>query len=152
MSRYRMPIIQALVTSVALFCFAVVVWALASGPVLFHARMFETDDDRSCGRSPGAEMGAAVMNPLRSRSPERLADEFLMAASRGTCLPAWSERTCELVRQHPIHAKAWRLANRLDTTDKVVLFYGLRPPGPACYVVTLDRSGTVWTVSGWGNQ
>ena len=55
-----------------------------------------------------------ILNPLRSRSPERTANLFLRAASAGTCLPEMSEVLCGFVRRGPLPAN--RVAHRRQST------------------------------------
>jgi hypothetical protein len=100
----------------------------------------------------------AILNPFRSRAPERIADIFLRAASGATCSPDMTEDLCQFVRKRPLPAKEWRLVNRCDSARDVKLFYRLSgdPNQPAgnseCLIaeVHLGRVGKTWKTLGYG--
>ena len=149
----------ALVAQLLTLCaLALLVWWLASKPVLFHSRFLATAEDRSCSDYTGGRAGVPILNPFRSRSPERAADAVLNALSKGACLPDWSQATCALVRRHPIIAQSWRVVNRADYPGGVLLAYRLYSQGPTgptgngcgLYNFELQRIGTTWRVSGFG--
>jgi hypothetical protein len=156
--RERLPY-RKLALLLALAAFMVLVWWLASRPILFHSRFLATAEDRSCRDYTEGEAGIPILNPLRSRSPERAADAFLRAASNGTCLPDWSERECKYVAEHQIPAQSWRLVNRWDTARHVLLVYQLyaREPtkrtrsGCSLFYVELQRTGATWEISAFGS-
>ncbi len=137
---------------------ALLVWWLASRPVLFHSRFLAAAEDRSCRDYGGGETGIPVLNPFRSRSPERAADAVLKALSKGACPPDWSQATCALVRRHPITAQSWRVVNRADYPRGVLLVYRLysqeqaRRIGDGCSLLSFEllRTGTTWEVSKFG--
>ena len=135
---------------------AALLWALASGPVLFRSRTLATAEHRSCWEYDGT--GLLILNPFRSRAAERLADQFLRAASNAKCLPGWSEWECRAVVRHPMPAIAWRLVNRLDSPRGTTLFYALEPRDAARrsahrrWVATIElrHSGGSWKIFGFG--
>ena len=138
-------------------------WWLAAGPVLLHTRLLATAEEQSCSSSGDfiaeAGTGTTILNPFRSRAPERTADEFLRAASSGECLPGVGARLCRFVRERRYPPLEWRLVNRWewDSARKVRLFYRLsgKPQELAKYgcavgSVDLERTGTAWRISGFG--
>lgn len=149
---------RTLALLLALCALAVLAWLLASKPVLFRSRLLATAADRSCRDYAGDEVRIAVLNPFRSRSPERVANAFLRAVSKAQCSPDWNERTCKFVEQHPVPAQSWRLADRYDSDEYVMLIYWLdlrvpaKPARSACwpFSVQLRRTGATWKVSGFG--
>jgi hypothetical protein len=70
----------------------------------------------------------SVLNPFRSRTPERVADAFLRAASIGTCSPDLSEKLSDFVRKRPLPATDWTLVNRLEFPTETRLYYRLSGP------------------------
>jgi hypothetical protein len=128
---------------IALCASAVLVWVFASNPVLL-------------------EVGTrfALLNPFRSRAPERTADVFLRAASNGKCSPDLSEDLCRFVTKRPLPATEWRLVNRWDSARDIKLFYRLRGewdkrgPNDRCLIaeVHLERTGATWKTAGYGVQ
>jgi hypothetical protein len=137
------------------FCALVVlVWEFASKPVLLHTHILAGADDKLCGSYN--EPGTAIMNPFRSRLPERIADVFLRAALNARCLPGLSEGLCQFVTQHPLPASQWRLVNRWDSAKEIKLFYRLnsqelaRRNGCMMAHVDLEQTGATWTVCGYG--
>ena len=135
-------------------------WMLASKPVLFHSHLLSTADDRSCGEYQDKEPGIPILNPLRPRSPERFADEFLRAASKGECLPGLSEGMCRFVTRERLPASAWRLVDRVDIAKAVYLFYRLESPelerrrryGCLMAQVKLEQLADTWKISGYGYE
>jgi len=149
---------RTLARLLAVCALAFIVWWLSSRPVLFRSRFMATAEDRLCRDYAGEEVRSAVLNPFRSRSPERVADAFLRAVSNARCLPGWNERTCTYVIQHPVPAQSWRVADRYDSDEYVMLIYWLnvRTPGKrevrGCwpFSVQLHRTGVTWRVSSFG--
>jgi hypothetical protein len=134
---------RRLVVLLALCALAVFVWVFAANPVLL-------------------EVGTrfAILNPFRSRAPERTADVFLLAASRGKCSPDLSEDLCKFVTKRPLPATEWRLVNRWDSARDIKLFYRLRGewdergPNDRCLIaeVYVKRTGATWNTFGYGVQ
>lgn len=136
---------------------AVAAWWLRTKPVLFHSHLFATAEDRSCGDYNVSGTGVPVLNPLRSRYPERIAEAFLQAALSGKCLPEWKAGTCEFLRMHrPAQARAWRLVDRCESPADILLYYRLelmeRAEPKHCFSahVHLQRVGTTWEIAGFG--
>jgi len=154
----QVKIAPRLAVLLVLCALAIVAWRLASKPVLFHSRILATADDRSCGEYNQEGTGIPILNPLRSRSPERAAEVFLRAASKARCLSGWDERLCAFITRHPIPASAWRLVNRWDSGKESVLFYRLESQELAkrkrngCLIahVKLQRTDTTWKITGYG--
>ena len=128
-----------------------------SGPILLHIRVFEPEG--SCGTYNDAATGVSVFNPIRSRSQEHVADAFLGAASKATCLPGLNEDLCKFVVTNRVPAAGWRLVSRWDSPEVTTLFYRLSggPPDAAaahggCAVVRVElrRANTVWSVFSYG--
>ena len=134
---------RRLVVLLALCALPVVVWVFTANPVRL-------------------EVGTrfAVLNPFRSRAPERTADVFLSAASNGKCSPDLSEDLCRFVTRRPLPAREWRLVNRWDSTRDIKLFYRLRGewdkrgPNDRCLIaeVYVKRTGANWDTFGYGVQ
>lgn len=135
-------------------CILVVLgWSVIAGPVLLHTRVF-AENDQWCGVFTEQVTGFTVLNPLRSRVPERAAEAFLRAASQGKCLPEWNERTCNyIVTKRPVRAREWRLVYRFDFNSgqsSDLLYEQLHPTPASCrpIVVSLKQVGGVWTFAG----
>jgi len=135
--------LKLLLALLAVCALAVILLILASGPVLLEV---------------GSEI--SILNPFRSRTPERTADTFLGAAANGACAPEASEALCSFIKKHPLPAAEWRLVNRRDSTKEIRLFYRLegkqvRPnKNDRCLIaeVRLQQSGETWEISGYGVQ
>ncbi len=155
--REKLPY-RILAPLLVLSALAVLVWWLASRPVLFHSRLLATAEDRACGDYSNGETGVPVLNPFRSRAPERAADALLRAVSKGQCLPDWNERTCRFVTQHPLPFQSWRPVDRYDSGGYVMVIYGLYSQEQAkrgrngcwAFSVQLQRTGASWKVSRFG--
>jgi hypothetical protein len=134
------------------------IWGFASKPVLLHTHLLTKADYQSCGAYNEQGTGITVLNPFRSRIPERTADVFLRAASSGKCVPNLSEAHCKFVTERPLPATEWRLVNRWDSAKGVKLFYRLsgewqkRGKNNGCVIaeVDLEFTGANWRVSGHG--
>jgi len=134
LSRWRLGVL------LALSALAILVWGLTSKPVLLEV---------------GTEV--SILNPLRSRAPERVADVFLRAASNAKCTPDLDKKFCKFVTERPLRATGWRLVNRWDSARGVELFYrltgGEKPANnKECLIgyVHLNRTGATWRVTGYG--
>src|ERR1041385_6335 len=68
-------------------CGAVAIWLLASGPVLLRMPFLRLAHRSQCMYPEEYWGGTVIMNPVRSRAPERSAESFLGARSRGECPP-----------------------------------------------------------------
>jgi len=134
---------RSLVVVFALGVLAVLVLGMASKPVLL-------------------EVGTrtAILNPLRSRAPERTAEAFLSAASNAECSPDLSEDLCRFVKKRPLSAREWRLVNRQDSAKDIKLYYRLggdlddRRKSGTCVIaqVHVERDGATWRTYGYGVQ
>ena len=136
---------------------AVALWKVASRPVLIHTHYFAPKEPgEAAGSWAELATGFTVLGPLRSRAPERAADLFLRAASRGECSAGLIEGMCKAVLRNSPPATNWRLAYRTDTEQDVKLYYTLRAPGKSrCMVVSVDvrpRRGGGWEISGYGQS
>jgi hypothetical protein len=148
---------ERLAVLLALCLAGVFAWG-ASQPVLVHTHIFTRVHDQSCGESNEGGTGITILNPVRSRDPERIADAFLRAASGGECSAGLREDFCSFVKRHPVTARDWRLVNRWDSRSDIRLFYRptwvSREPGRnsdcAVIQVHLERVGPSWRVSGYG--
>jgi hypothetical protein len=140
---------------------AVLMWAVASKPVLLHTHILARTDDQSCGTYNQEGTGTAMWNPFRSRLPERTGDIFLRAVSKAECSPGLSAGLCRFVTERPLPASEWWLVNRVEWNSgrDIRLFYRLRGVsqeivrkynGCAIAHVDLARSGATWRVSGYG--
>lgn len=123
--------------------FLVLLWGFVSKPVLLEI---------------GSKI--AILNPFRSRAPERTAGIFLRAASNGECSPDLNENFCKFVTKRPLPALEWRLVNRWDSARDIRLYYRLRGEGDErnknnqCLIaeVHLERTGEGWRTVGYGVQ
>ena len=155
--REKLPY-RKLVLLLGVSALAVLVWWLASGPVLFHSRLLATPEDRLCADYTNGEAGIPILNPFRSRAPERATDAFLRAFFSKKCLPAWNERMCEFVAQYPFHVQSWRPVDRYDSGMYVMVIYGLysqeqaREGRNGCWLFSVQakRTGAKWEISHFG--
>lgn len=161
-ARNKLPYRRAAVL-LALCALALLVWWFSSGPVLLHTHVLATADDQACGASGfvlEAGTGTTVLNPFRSRAPERTADVFLRAASNGECAPGVGERLCRYVRERRFPGLEWRLVNRWewDSVRHIRLFYRLSGKSQelekhnGCVIgnVDLALTGETWKISAYG--
>jgi hypothetical protein len=163
MRHFEKPIHAGIAATFVAFGLAVIClwWA---GPVLLHTHIGKGADEHACGEYNEAATGITILNPLRSRDPEAVADVFLHAAAIGRCAPALKEPFCSFVVQHPLPATEWRLVNRLEwqsirKVKKMRLFYRLEAVSPeiaakhgGCAIahVELERIDGTWKLSGFG--
>jgi hypothetical protein len=124
---------------------AAAVWILRSGPILLHFRFPVPAQAPRCIDGEEYWGGTVVMNPARSRAPERSAQAFLLARSRGECPPGMSSYLCN---KYPFPVAEWRLLYRQDTAREVDLYYRVRPRGGpwGCGVIKLQmrRVSGIW--------
>jgi hypothetical protein len=120
-------------------------------PVLLHTHILTKADYRSCGGYNDEGTGVTVLNPFRSRAPERIADGFLRLASAGKCSPEVSEGLCKFLANRPVLASNRHLVYRRDSGNHVDLFYRLGTE-KECVVtkVGLERTGASWEISRYG--
>jgi hypothetical protein len=140
----------------------VLMWRLASEPVLLHTHILVKTEDQQCGTDLEEWTGTTILNPFRSRLPERIANEFLRAVSKAECSPGLSVELCRFVTERPaLPASEWRLVYRSEwhSSRDIRLFYRLRGvsqeiaghySGCASAHVDLARTGSTWKVSGYG--
>ena len=153
---------RSLAMLLALVAAAILMWRLASTPVLLHTHILAKTSDQPCGTDLEEWTGTTILNPFRSRLPERTADIFLRAASKAECSPALSEELCRFVTERPpLPASEWRLVYRSEwhSSRDIRLFYRLRGlsqeirrhySGCANAHVDLARNGDTWRISGYG--
>jgi hypothetical protein len=112
-----------------------------------------------CGEYNEEATGITIMNPIRSRFQERVADAFLRAASNGECSPDVSEALCTFVKAgHSVPAREWRLVNRRDSNGNITLFYRLlgasqelqRHNGCEVARVDMEQNVATWKIVGYG--
>lgn len=147
---------RSLLVLVGLCAGAVLVWRCATSPVLLHTHVLAKTDNQSCGPFNQIATGFTILNPFRSRAPERTADVFLRAASNGKCAPGLSEAACNFITTHPLvlPGTEWRLVYRWDSAERIDLFYRQeRPRLDACriFTVSLKRIGAGWEVFGFSS-
>jgi len=128
-------------------------WRKHAGMVLLHAFY---DPFCACGDYSEEVGGINVLNPLRDRQPERVAEQFFQDASQGKCSGRYSTDLCQYF-QGEAPAKGWKLANAVAKDDGIDLFYKLDssrdPPnkswtGEGC--VHVSRIAAGWRVSSYG--
>jgi hypothetical protein len=133
-----------------------ITWRFTSGPVLLHTHAFEKVDYRSCGAYNDEGVGLTILNPFRSRAPERTADTFLRATSQAKCLPDINDEMCKFVIKRPLPATEWRLVYRRDFGKGTWLYYRLNREAQKAYrpcavaEVHLERTATSWNPTGYG--
>jgi len=132
-------------------------WHFATAPVLFHSHILATKEDRRCAEYNGHGTGLPILNPFRSRCPERVADIFLRAWSSAHCLADWDEAMCKATRNRRYPGGTWRLVNRRDSDTAILLIYKIESAEQAkhgwCLIINLDlrRTGANWRVFGFGS-
>jgi hypothetical protein len=130
-------------------------WLSNQGPVLA----------RSDERDPLTNMPVSItMNPLRDRTIERTATDFVAEMRNGNCrqlLAAWekdyrrkrAQFICDSEAQHPLIS--WRIVQWEDAPPLVILYYkGARYSTPAqtakyedLFSVTEEKKGGGWVVT-----
>jgi len=135
-------------------------WCGLSGPVLLHTHLLTSQDDSCCGDVYELSTGLTVFNPIRSRSVEKIAEEFLRAAYRGTCSPGIDPGLCKYVTTHGLPSPYWKMMYRSDSIDRSKLYYRLQGSTPdfaaeygGCAVAGVDlrRTAKVWKVISYGS-
>jgi hypothetical protein len=127
---------------------------LRRDPVLFHI-------PGSCACtdvSPEVE-GFSILNPFRSRTPERAANAFLADMNADRCpsnaTAEMKSRVCDPAKRI-YHRSVPRLAYRKDEPRKVSLFYGFRDPsmssmfgstGESEGMIVMVESGGAWNAN-----
>lgn len=114
-----------------------------------------------CGEYHSEVTGFILLNPLRNRTPEDLATNFLNDLKEGKCAETVPASVCRqgLVFSRPV--LDWKLKNRRDYDDKVLLLYvikGKYRTGVDVYpqdawgegVVELARTQDRWNIYGYG--
>jgi hypothetical protein len=121
---------------------------LTNGPVLLHVF---GQGDCACGDYHEKATGIVIWNRYRERLPEKVAHTFLVDLRAGRC--SAEPAVCDYaVNRHRV--SDWRLVNRHDAGDSVVLYFKLTKYGTAdaAYdltgegVIELRRNGTAWAV------
>lgn len=139
----RMRRLVVLLSVVALL-FAV--WMLVAGPVLLRLNL-----------DPGALQPPflTLLNPLRDRGAERVADAYLRRLSTGQLAEARpyfgaNRETIEL-REPQYPPLKWTVANRTDESGRVTLTYtvtrGGGYPGSSTAVVVVARHAGEWRIA-----
>jgi hypothetical protein len=130
----------------ALILFLGVAYALRHKPVLFHI-LAETGC--ACGEYQEGVTGLIVRNPFRDATPEKSAAKFLEELRDGRCVADPS--LCHYAL-HRGRVSDWRLANRQDRSDRVLLYYKLTPYPETELKHRLSGEGLIEVVraqSGW---
>jgi hypothetical protein len=158
-SSHRRSSYRRLTALAVLFALGIFTWKLASKPVLLHTHALTNKDSQFCGEYNEEATGITILNPIRSRFQERVADAFLRAASNGECSPDVSEALCRFVTAgHSVPAREWRLVNRRDSSGNITLFYRLigaseelqRHNGCEVARVDLEQTDATWKIVGYG--
>ncbi len=154
----KVPCRGALVVSALCAAAVLLVWRCADGPVLLHTHMFAGAGNPACGPLDEVATGVTILNPFRSRAPERVADRFLRAASNGNCSPDLNEAACKYLITHTVRVllnTEWQLVYRWDSAERIDLIYRQeRPRRDPCrvFTVSVKRAGAVWEVLGFGTS
>lgn len=119
---------------------------------LLHTHLLTKADYRSCGAYNEEGTGVTILNPLRSRAAERVADSFLRALSDGRCSPETNEGLCKAMAKRSLPATDWRLVYRKNFGNEVDLFYRLERATQECVIahVSLHKASADWKVDGYG--
>jgi hypothetical protein len=123
-----------------------IAYALRQRPVLFHVW---AETDCACGDYHEDVTGLRVLNPFRDLAPEQSATTFLEELRNGQCTAVASLCQYALV-EHRV--SEWRLANRQDRNDRVLLYYKLTKYATAETKYSFTGEGlieVVRTQSGW---
>jgi hypothetical protein len=113
---------------IALFLVAAVGASLSlSKPVLLHTHRFTRKDDRSCGGYDEQGTGITVLNPLRSREAEQVADAVFHGLANADCPSEMSVNSCKNIALRKLAPKEWKIAYRTDSGKDVDLFYSWPP-------------------------
>ena len=154
-SRTQIAIAAGTGVLVVLIFFGYLIWLNNQGPVL----------SRSEDRDPLSGVPNSIsMNPLRDRSSERTAAEFIRAMRDGKCqeqLAQWEQDyrksyaafICDSEAQHPL--LSWKIADWEDRPPLRILQYRGRrmtaPGQPSTYQdlfsVTLEKEDGRWVVT-----
>jgi hypothetical protein len=154
-SRTQLAIAAGSGVLLLLVFFGGLIWLSDQGPVL----------SRSEQRDPLSGIPNSItLNPLRDRSSERVAGQFIRAMRDGHCrelLAAWEQDyrktyakfICDSEAQHPL--VSWQLAEWEDAPPLRILHYrGTRrnAPGEAgtytgLFSLTLENEGGEWVVT-----
>jgi len=142
---------RRLAVKLLVVCAFAVLLRWASRPVLLHTHILTKPDYRSCGAYNEEGTGITILNPLRSRTAERIGDAFLRAASEARCSPETSEGVCKFMVQRPLLAADWRLVYRTNFGSEEDLFFRGRD-SQVCIMakVFLKRTGSSWLIDGYG--
>jgi hypothetical protein len=139
--RRVLPYVAAIIGVIVLYRF--------TQPVLFHI-----PGDCVCSDYSDRVDGFTILNPIRSRTPERIADDFLADLRDGRASSYATPQLVSEVRSRsegPRHLK-WSLRYREDFGSKVLLYYGLDDTGTADLpleyggegMIEVDRINGVW--------
>jgi len=139
-----------------LFCLGLAVAALSAyklaiGKPILASTLGEWDC--ACGDWSIKTTRLAIWNPVRDRTPERVAESFLAGLRENNCTA--STALCESALPGR-RVSNWQLAYRKDDDDHVTLYfrltkYGGRPESElsGIGVATVERRSTGWGVSGY---
>ena len=96
-------------------------WTKRANFVLFH--LFG-ESHCACGDYHEEVTGVSIWNPLRSREPERTAEDFLRHAAAGHCARLYDPSLCQYYEvQAPV--RGWKLVNATKTGEGADFFYKL---------------------------
>ena len=143
--------------AVVLVVVAAGVLFLVFSPVIIHTHKFTPPDYLSCGAYNEEGTGITVLNPFRTRTPERAGDDLLRAAFVGSCPPTAIPQMCSTLKARPLPGiPKWRLVYRRDSSGDVTLFYRIgqhsQETGTGCVMamVHLKAADAAWQVTGYG--
>jgi hypothetical protein len=129
-----------------LVLFLGVAHTLRQRPVLIHVF---ADTDCACGEYHEEVTGLIVRNPFRDSSPEQSAATFLEELRNGRC--AVNASLCQYALDgHRV--SDWRLANRQDRGNRVLLYYKLTKYAASSPEYRLSGEGLIGIVrtqGGW---
>ena len=119
--RMQIPRKRAIVAGVVTLI-AILIVAISRRPVLVHVF---AEADCACGDYHADVTGFIVLNPLRDRSPERSAAQFLADLQKGNC--DLGSDACRYALGHRV--RDWKLATRKDDIGTTTLYYKLTKYG-----------------------
>lgn len=110
--------------------------------------------DCACGEWHVKTTRLVIWNPMRDRTPEKVAEAFLQSLRDNNCRAALD--LCQsAVQNHRV--SNWKLAYREDEGDSATLYFKLTKygGGPEYELtgegaLTVERQGNEWVVGGYG--
>jgi hypothetical protein len=159
--RTRIATVALLGTVEIIVLLTIYAYRMRSRPVLMHL-LAETDC--ACGDFHEEVSGLVIRNPFRDRAPEKAANLFFEKLRQGQCAgypadPAMGIQLCKYALEE--HSVAnWRLVNRQDQEQHVLLYYKLTKLGVENLPhhnltgegeVAVTETGGKWFVTGYSS-